>query len=104
MVPKGLISRLTVCVIFDSEWDLRNYVLLPLSCYINGVPGERRTNTRGIDARRRSLQRSASTSHISSGICVKTLTTLGTSAPDFLLGFTPLAFPFNKKVSHKTAV
>ena len=29
---------------------------------------------------------------------------LGTSAPDFLSGFTPLAFPFNKKVSRKTAV
>ena len=64
--PKRLFKQAVFCVEIDNEWALRNYDLLTLSCYINGLPGERRTNTRGINARRRSLQISASTS-LSSG-------------------------------------
>ena len=102
--PKGLFKQAVFYVKIDNEWALRNYDLLTLSCYINGVPWERRTNIRGINARRRSLQISASTSLSSGRFWVRTPSILGTSAPDFLSGFTPLAFPFIKKVSRKTAV
>ena len=49
-------------------------------------------------------RKSASTSLSSNRLWVKAPSILGTSAPEFLSGFTPLAFPFNKNVSRKTAV
>ena len=50
----------------------------------------------GTNARRRSLAESPTTSPSSSKNHEKALAALGDTAPDFLSGFTPLAFPRSK--------